>query len=325
MQTGHVSCTFLLKTVTTTVMKSGKFGALSGILPHAMLITAAVFWGLNPILMKIGLAEIDPLPFNTLRLFWGIIIMFPVLLASGSWKPVPFSHFVRLFALPVAGFFLFQVLFSFGVAATSASVASVILGTLPIMVALITLIFRTEKVTVFKLAGIAATFMGVIILSAGGKGGLSSGGTYLAGVVFLAASEFFYGIYTVFIRPVIREYSIFQVVFIGMTMALILFAAFSFPRYGVSLYFHASPAVYGSSLFSGIFALVLGNTLWSAGVKRIGGIRASVYGNLPPVCGVAGGFVLLGERLTAVQLAGAAVILTGIILVNRRRNPVKEI
>ncbi len=303
-----------------SAMIQGKTEGLSAVLPHIMLIAAAVFWGLNPIVMKIGLSSLDPLPFNTLRLFWGVLLMLPVLLVSRRWKPVPFYHLLRLFALPVAGFFLFQILFSFGVAATSASVASVILGTLPIMVALITLIFRTEKVTLFKLAGIAATFIGVIVLSAGGKGGLSSGGTYLAGVVFLAASEFFYGIYTVFIRPVLREYSILQVVFIGMVMALLLFAALSIPTYGIKIYFEVSPVVYGSALFSGIFALVLGNTLWSAGVKRIGGIRASVYGNLPPVCGVAGGFILLGERLTTVQLAGAAVILTGIILVNRKRN-----
>jgi drug/metabolite transporter (DMT)-like permease len=52
--------------------------------------------------------------------------------------------------------------------------------------------------------------------------------------------------------------------------------------------------------------------IWSTGVPRIGNARTSIYSNLTPVVAMAIGATLLGERVSGWQLAGAALILSGL-------------
>lgn len=288
------------------------------ILTHLMLVGATFFWGLNPMVMKVGLRELDPLPFNALRLLIGVLLLFPILLLTKSWTPIKKSDIPLFFVVSVFGFFIFQFGYSIGVDATSASVSAIILGILPIMVALISWTFRIETLTRRMVLGILATFIGVILIALGDNAGLNLHKTYLWGVALLVFSELGYGVYTVFIKPLTHRYSIYQVIFVVMLVATGLFAAYSIPRYGLQIFSSLSPVTWASAAFSGFFALLLGNTLWSMGVKRLGSTSASVYGNLTPVFGVLAGMLILGERLSLMQLAGAAIILTGVTLVNRR-------
>ena len=60
------------------------------------------------------------------------------------------------------------------------------------------------------------------------------------------------------------------------------------------------------------------NMLWTLGIKRLGSVKTSVYGNMQPVFGVAAGMLILNERLGLLQLLGALTVLAGIMVVNRR-------
>jgi drug/metabolite transporter (DMT)-like permease len=63
--------------------------------------------------------------------------------------------------------------------------------------------------------------------------------------------------------------------------------------------------------FTAVGASVVTLMLWYTGIARIGVTRATAYGYLQPVLGVAFAAVLLGDQLTARQLAGGAVALLG--------------
>ena len=136
-------------------------------------------------------------------------------------------------------------------------------------------------------------------------------------MLLLALSELAYGFYTVFLKPLTKRYSTVQIVAILMITAFLLFASITVPVYGTALYSRLSWSTILSALSSGVLALAVGNLLWSGGVRGLGSVRASVYGNLPPVFGVMAGFLVLNEHLAPLQLAGAAAILVGIVLVNR--------
>ncbi len=285
---------------------------------HLILIGTAFFWGINPMVMKVGMQELHPVPFNALRLSVGLIAALIQLLVSRSWQPIRREDLPRFLVVAVAGFFLFQFCYSFGVDYTSASVGSIILGTLPIQVAIITKLFKIEALSLNKSLGILATFAGVVFIALGKHGGLGLAGTYVFGVVLLAVAEFGYGVYTVFLRPLTQRYSIYQIIFIVMSVALTPFILMSLPAFGLSVFTGLQPLTWYSAAFSGIFALALGNTLWSFGIKRIGSTNASVYGNLPPVFGILAGILVLNETLSPMQLLGALIILGGVALVNKK-------
>ena len=296
---------------------------------YLMPVGAALFWGLNPIIMKIGLAELNPLPFNTLRLALGLLFTGLLTLTvpsfRRSWRSLRRADVPRFAAVSLAGFFVFQLGYSFGVDYTSASVAAIILGMLPINVAILNGLSGLERPGRLKLIGIAATFIGVVFIALGRHGGISLAGTYIYGVLLLVVAEFAYGGYTVFVKPLTARYPIDQIIFIIISISLAFFLLLNISILGVGDFAGLSLSTWLSCAGSGILALSGGNILWSQGVKRLGSTNTSVFGNLPPVFGILAGILLLGETLTLLQLAGAAVILSGVALVNSRPgNPASE-
>ena len=69
---------------------------------------------------------------------------------------------------------------------------------------------------------------------------------------------------------------------------------------------------------SSLLALTVAYLIWTTAVQRIGSARTSVYSNLTPVVAMAIGAVLLGERVSRWQLAGATLILTGVAVARLR-------
>ena len=68
-----------------------------------------------------------------------------------------------------------------------------------------------------------------------------------------------------------------------------------------------------------VFCSALSNFLYVFALSRLGPIAVSPYVNLIPVVGVLGGVLLLGETLAWSQALGGAVILAGVLLVNRKQ------
>jgi drug/metabolite transporter (DMT)-like permease len=70
-----------------------------------------------------------------------------------------------------------------------------------------------------------------------------------------------------------------------------------------------------------IFATAVAQQAWLFGVQGIGPSRASVLGNLTPVAAVALSAIILKERVGVIELAGIALILVGVWVLDRRAKP----
>jgi drug/metabolite transporter (DMT)-like permease len=74
------------------------------------------------------------------------------------------------------------------------------------------------------------------------------------------------------------------------------------------------PRTWAAFSFTAVGASVVTLLLWNAGIARVGVTRATVYSYLQPILGVVFAAVLLGDHLTARQLAGGGVALVGTYL-----------
>jgi drug/metabolite transporter (DMT)-like permease len=70
-------------------------------------------------------------------------------------------------------------------------------------------------------------------------------------------------------------------------------------------------------LFVGVLNSALAFLWYYEGVARLGAMRSSAYINLVPVSGVALSALLLGERASLPMLAGGALVIAGLVLLNR--------
>jgi multidrug transporter EmrE-like cation transporter len=72
-------------------------------------------------------------------------------------------------------------------------------------------------------------------------------------------------------------------------------------------------------LYSAFLSIGLAYLLWYRGVERIGGARTAVFSNVTPVVALITGWLWLGEALTPLGIAGAAMVLAGLMTVASRR------
>lgn len=223
----------------------------------------------------------------------------------------------RLLAVPAMAFLIFQVCYIFGIDRIPAGVAAVVAGILPVAVAILTALFSMEGFTGRKIFGIAATFGGVVLIAVGNGVGFGGRGAVAWGILLVVVAQFFYGFYTIVLKPATRVYPMTRILFVVFFSCAVVFGAYSVPVYGLEVYLAASPGAIGTAFASSLFAMLLGNVMWGVGVRRIGSLNTSVYGNLPAVFGIAAGMAVLGETLTLLQAGGTLVVIVGIFLVNR--------
>jgi drug/metabolite transporter (DMT)-like permease len=76
-------------------------------------------------------------------------------------------------------------------------------------------------------------------------------------------------------------------------------------------------AVYWLSLLNAVLCTVLPVFATMLAVERIGAGRASMASMVGPVSTIALAYLFLGERITVWQLAGTALVLTGIYVLTR--------
>src|SRR3989449_6376957 len=74
-----------------------------------------------------------------------------------------------------------------------------------------------------------------------------------------------------------------------------------------------------------VFATALGQQAWLYGVQGIGPSRAGVFVNLIPVSALILSALLLGERIGLTEVAGIALVLAGVWLVNRSEEHTSEL
>jgi drug/metabolite transporter (DMT)-like permease len=105
-----------------------------------------------------------------------------------------------------------------------------------------------------------------------------------------------------------------------MTTATALVYAFLLLGSGGSLSPAAVPAsVWPAVLALGLVATAIAIQTFYAGVKRVGGARASLISTVEPVYTVILAMILFGERLTPMQIVGGALVLFAVILAETGR------
>ena len=75
-----------------------------------------------------------------------------------------------------------------------------------------------------------------------------------------------------------------------------------------------SYGAYGGMLYSGSLSIGMAYIIWNNGIQRVGAVHTSTYQNLVPVFGAVFAFILLGESMTLLQLAGSGFVILGIVL-----------
>jgi drug/metabolite transporter (DMT)-like permease len=272
--------------------------------------------------MKVGLLSLPPTSYNALRIIFAVVSCLLILAASKTHKRVEPKHY-GVFLVCILSFFIYQLLFAYGINNTTSGNASLTMLLLPVCVIAINHYRKTETITPQVILGalISMTGLLLIIFTTGKKVDFSQGNLY--GILLLILSQFTFAVFTVYSKDAVQHYSNYQLVTYTITISGLLFVIIALPELHSVHYQNLPSAAWWSIAFSGILAMTAANFIWAWGAKQIGCTRLALYNNLPPVFAVISGYYILNETFNIWQLFATGLILLG-LYVTRRRPRSKE-
>lgn len=274
-------------------------------------------WGGSIVFQKLALGSFSAVETSVLRGLGALAILIPLWWRQES-KGVTFRArdwwVFTLLGLSVLGNHLFTL---FGLRYISAATAGVIIGASPAITAFLSSVLIRDVPFRVVIGGCLLSFAGVALVFAGGGENLAGENPWLGGsfVVLGLAS---WALYTIGGRRTMERFSPLTVNWTTLLISILLQIPLLWTDQKVMTAGLDSVPMAGwlALGYLIVFATALGQQAWLYGVKGVGPSRAGVFVNLIPVSALILSVIILGERIGLKELAGIALILFGVWLVN---------
>jgi len=281
---------------------------------YLILIFLAIIWGSSFILMKRGLEVYSYTQVAALRLFIAFLSLLPFIFRA--FKKVAKKHWGPIIITAFLGNGIPAFLFTKGQTHLDSSFVGILNSLTPLFTLLLGIYFFKSRPTKTNILGVIIGLTGAFMLSSSNLDGVFAINFYTLLVVL---ATLFYAISVNVIRKYLADLDAISIsalafLFIGPASGIYVFSSDFMPFLntdrGISaLLYIAILAVIGTSL-----AVVIFNKL----IKDSSAIFASSVTYLIPIVAIFWG-VLDGENILFSHIIGAAIIICGVYLVNKKR------
>jgi len=279
-----------------------------------LMLLLTLMWAINFSFVKIALSEFSPLAFNGIRMVFASFILVLVLIISKEGLGVAKKDIWKLVVLGIIGNTVYQLLFIHGINLTTASNTSIIMAMTPASVALLSSLFKHEKIHWAGWLGIAVSFVGFYLVIAKQPGSFVFSWENLRGDMMIFCGNLVWAVYTVFSKPLLGRISPLKWSSLTLAVGTVFYLPFCFPAFAKQDFGHISFKAWSMLAFSGLFALAIGYVVWYSSVKRIGNSKTVIYGNIVPIFTIIFATIFIAERIGRWQAFGAIIILAGVYL-----------
>jgi len=277
----------------------------------AALIAAGLLFGTTVPLSKLALQWLAPGWLTAARFGLAAAVLLPVARRRG----VRVLE-LRLLASGAAGYGGSVIVQNAGIIRTSVTHAALLIGAVPVMVAIIAAVWHRAVARPLSWLGFAVSLGGVGLITAGGSGG---GATVLGDGLVLVSLVLSATVTVAQVRLLSGRdpVAVSAVQFLGAALGAVAFAAAA----------EGAPALPGRpGPVLAVAALALAGTLvpftlFAFGQSRVPAEVAGAFLNIEPLVGAIAGIAFFGDPVGPRQLAGGLAIVLGIGLSSVRRSP----
>jgi drug/metabolite transporter (DMT)-like permease len=283
---------------------------------YAQLVFVAVMWGGTFIAGRIAAAQMTA----PMAAFWRYVIatVILVILSFVIERGLPRlsrKQWVSVCLLGATGVTAYNLCFMFGMETVSASRGSLIIATVPAATLLGGALFLHEPLTLRRVAGVLIALLGVAIELGHGNPLVLFSGHSGIGEVALFGGVLSWAAYTLIGKRLLTEMSpLAATTYAALTgtAMLALVCAVNGDLVPPQVTFKGWMAL----AYMGIFGTAIAFVWFYDGVRTIGPARSMVFVNLVPIFAIAFAMLLLGEKLELSMVAGAALVVAGVFIIN---------
>ncbi|MFX1677125.1 DMT family transporter [Paraburkholderia sp. A2WS-5] len=286
----------------------------------AIMVTLCLVWGFQQVAIKAVAGDIAPMMQVSVRSGIAAVLvwLYNRFVTRERW--VPGVALRSGFAVGM----LFALEFLFVAEAlrwTHASHVAVLLYTAPMFAAIgLHLKLPDERLAGLQWGGIGLAFAGIAVaflgptLLGGGSRNATAGPDWLLGDFMALCGGAAWGMTTIVVRTTrLSEAPPTQTLFYQLACAFLLLPV-AFATGQTTL--HSAPLALASLAFQAVAVAFVSYLTWFWLLRRYFAARLGVLSFMTPLFGVAMGVVLLREHVDAAFLAGSALVLTGLLIVN---------
>jgi len=282
---------------------------------YLLILLAVIFWGTSFIATKIALNEIKPITIIILRLIIASILLASIALVTKRNLSLNLKSHGWIFVLALIAVFHLWIQVT-GLQYTTAANTGWIIGTAPIFMTIMGLIFFKEKISLLSLGGIVLSVFGLLMLI--GKGDITNIGLIdNKGDLLVLGSAFTWGVYSMVNKKISLSYSPLMTILYLFLMMAIIIIPFNLNQETISSVIHLSTIGWLMVLFLGLFCSGISYVIWAQALRDMESAKVGAFLYLEPLITVIAAWYFLREGITLLMIISGLLITIGVIIVNR--------
>lgn len=288
-------------------------------LGFAACCLASMFWGCGFFFGKIALAEMNSGAMVFYRFVFAALGLLPLLITH---RPhLNRREWLILLLASLLGVPL-QFLFQFhGLALTTVSHAALMVGTMPVILAVGATLFAHERLHALGWIALIVSTIGAALIALGGDHHASANGPTLRGDLFVVFSLCIALFWVLLNQRLVADHSPVVVTAYGICAGTVMLLVIVPVLYGAPPIHHISLKAWLALAASGLLCTATTTLLWNWGMTQVPASQAGVLLNMEPLIGSLLGVFVLHEHLGPLAFLGGAMILGAAITLTTRRPP----
>ncbi len=288
-------------------------------LPLVMFWLLGIIWGSNFIYMKMASQFISPLQIVLLRVLFGLVPIALYAYYKGELKWAHRKHIGHFLVMAVIGTIAYYYGFAKGSSLLLSGVSGALSGLTPILSFLLALMFlNEERASIRKASGIVIGFLGVALIARPLSGDIAT--TNIEGVLYNIVGSLSVGASFIYAKKYVIPLKIPVSALITYQLGL------SFVVLGLIIDLQGINDIWGDPYMAACLFLGLGVVgtglayiIYYYIIDKLGAVSASSVAYIPPAVAIVIGVFLVGEKIDPLEYLGAALILVGVVLVNKKQ------
>lgn len=283
------------------------------------LFIAAMFWGAQPVLLKILLQQYTAITVVWTRCVVMAMLYFIVLYRQEGKIVIPPRKALYIVGgMGFAGIPFSNVLQFQGLLYSTAFHCTLFYATVPVIISVLAYFLLKEILSGYQWLGIFISFTGLLFVLTKGSLGTLLVEPFNFGDILYFLSEIGWALYVIGSRKAMKSMRPLEV-----TAWATLLGTLVLTPYAWSTGQMAYPVPTWTSIGTGLYLIfgsgIIATLVWNMGVQQVPASQAAIFSNLTPVTGLLLGNLLLGESFGWAEVIGMLVVCSGVYMITHYR------